>query len=262
MKNEKPLGRKAYGSIPHLPGSRRGPGDHGIEGGSARIATEKPRNKWDRVIVTEKLDGSCCAVAKVNGEIVALGRAGYLASTSPYEQHHLFAEFVEKKKHTFDRLLEEGERVVGEWMAQAHGTRYDLRVDYPFFMFDIMRGPKRALHEEVASRCWDVHAAMPKVLHNGPPLSIDDAMDLLGEFGHHGATDPVEGAVWRVEGKKRPDAPVKLDFLCKYVRPDKVDGCYLPEETGGEIVWNWERYYPDESVKRCPHCTGRLEEGA
>ena len=24
----KPLGRKAYGSIPHLPGSRLGPGDH------------------------------------------------------------------------------------------------------------------------------------------------------------------------------------------------------------------------------------------
>lgn len=29
----KPLGGKSYGSIPHLPGSRLGPGDHHDNGG-------------------------------------------------------------------------------------------------------------------------------------------------------------------------------------------------------------------------------------
>jgi hypothetical protein len=29
-KPHKPLGKKAYGSIPHLPGSRRGPADKGL----------------------------------------------------------------------------------------------------------------------------------------------------------------------------------------------------------------------------------------
>ncbi|WP_202614648.1 RNA ligase family protein, partial [Escherichia coli] len=80
MKPEKPLGRKAYGSIPHLPGSRLGPADHHCHEGQARICCEKPRDRHDRIIVTEKLDGGNVAIAKVNGAIFALGRAGYLAS--------------------------------------------------------------------------------------------------------------------------------------------------------------------------------------
>jgi hypothetical protein len=52
---------------------------------------------------------------------------------------------------------------------------------------------------------------------------------ILGTYGTYGALDPVEGAVWRVE---RND---KVDFLAKYVRPDKVDGSYFE----GEPVWNW-----------------------
>ena len=42
----------------------------------------------------------------------------------------------------------------------------------------------------------------------------------------------VEGAIWRVERKN------KVDFLCKYVRPEKKDGIYLPEISGKEAIWN------------------------
>lgn len=49
----------------------------------------------------------------------------------------------------------------------------------------------------------------------------------------HGALDPVEGAVWRVERRGGGD------FLAKYVRPDKTDGCYLPEVSGRAAVWIW-----------------------
>ena len=38
--SKKPLGRKAYGSIPHLPGSRIGPGDHHCHEGQRRIGLE------------------------------------------------------------------------------------------------------------------------------------------------------------------------------------------------------------------------------
>jgi hypothetical protein len=31
----------------------------------------------------------------------------------------------------------------------------------------------------------------------------------------------------------------KVDFLAKYVRPDQVDGRYLPELTGQAAVWKW-----------------------
>ena len=47
----KPLGRRAYGSIGHLPDSRMGPGDHHVHEGQARICTEKVRDRHDLVIV-------------------------------------------------------------------------------------------------------------------------------------------------------------------------------------------------------------------
>lgn len=66
MRNTNPLkliGGKGYGSIGHLSGSRLGPSDSTIHFGQERILTEKARDKHDRIIVTEKLDGSCVAQA-------------------------------------------------------------------------------------------------------------------------------------------------------------------------------------------------------
>src|SRR3989442_5967093 len=83
----KPLGIKAYGSICHLPGSRLGPGDHKLNPGQAKILTEKTRDKHDLIIVQEKLDGSNVAVARVSSQLIPLGRAGYPAISSKYEQH-------------------------------------------------------------------------------------------------------------------------------------------------------------------------------
>ncbi|MHA2068954.1 MAG: RNA ligase family protein, partial [Candidatus Thorarchaeota archaeon] len=61
---EKPLGHKNYGSIPHLPGSRRGPGDRGCSEQQAAMAIEKCKSKRHTVIVQEKLDGSNVGVAR------------------------------------------------------------------------------------------------------------------------------------------------------------------------------------------------------
>lgn len=58
----KPLGIKAYTSIPHLPGSRLGLGDHTINPGQAKICTEG--KVGERVIVQEKIDGTCVAVLR------------------------------------------------------------------------------------------------------------------------------------------------------------------------------------------------------
>ena len=237
----KPLGRKAYGSIGHLPGSRMGPGDHHVPDGQARIACETPR-KGDYVIVQEKLDGSCVSVAKLpNGELVALGRAGWLAHSSKYEQHQRFAAWVRRESRRFAALLAPGQRAVGEWLAQAHGTRYALPHE-PFVLFDIItldpdakdnRALDRMLHENVELNAKRYGFTTPCVLKRGPRgVSIDLAKALLGERGWHGACDPVEGAVWRVEREGR------VDFLAKYVRPDKVDGCFLPDVTGQVPVWN------------------------
>src|SRR2546429_1238907 len=227
----KPLGIKAYGSICHLPGSRLGPGDHKLNPGQAKILTEKTRDKHDLIIVQEKLDGSNVAVARVNGQLVALGRAGYPAISSKYEQHRLFAAWVFERIERFE-FLAEGERLCGEWLAQAHGTRYTLAHE-PFVPFDLMRGAERENYETFRRRVELAGLTLPHLLSVGPPVSVARAMEMLGPTGFHGSIDPVEGAVWRVERRG------KVDFLGKFVRPDKKDGCYLPEISGCKPVWNW-----------------------
>jgi hypothetical protein len=227
----KPLGRKSYGSIGHLPSSRLGPGDHNVHEGQARICCEKVRDKHDEVIVQEKLDGSCCAVAKVGGQILALGRAGWLAQTSPYEQHQLFAAWVRGEYVRFDAMLDEGERVVGEWLAQAHGTRYAL-VHEPFVPFDIMRDGLRMPFDAVAGIVGRAGFRTPHLLHRGSAIAVAEALARL-DTTHHGALDPIEGVMYRVQRKGA------VDFLAKFVRHDKVDGCYLPERTNQGAVWNW-----------------------
>lgn len=224
---EKPLGIKAYGSIGHLPNSRLGTGDHSVTDGQARIATIKARDKHDQVWVQEKLDGSCCAVAKINGEIVALGRAGYTAKSSRFEMHHHFDYWVTLNRDRFDSVLQEGERAVGEWLMQAHGTKYDLTGRDPFVLFDLMVGTQRASLEEVNARGQDFTRPF---LIASEPTTVEDALRILGEFGQYGALEPVEGAVWRVERLG------KVDYLTKFVRHDKQDGCYLD----GPPVWNLE----------------------
>ena len=80
---QKPLGSKNYGHIPHLPGSRMGPGDHKCHEGQTRIATAKVRDKNDEIFVQEKLDGSNVGVARIGDVLHALGRSGY-ASPRPH----------------------------------------------------------------------------------------------------------------------------------------------------------------------------------
>jgi hypothetical protein len=235
--NIKPLGRKSYGSIPHLPGSRLGPGEHTISGGQLRIATEKKRDRYDFVFVEEKLDGSNVGVVKLNGEIIALGRSGYLASSSRWEQHQLFAHWVRENHARFDRLLQEGERVCGEWLAQAHGTRYNLTHE-PFVPFDLITGERRVDSFTRWIRLRELRFTPPRVLNEGDPMSVEAVMKILEPSGH-GALDPVEGAVWRVE-RHHPQEGARVDFLTKFVRHDKVDGRYLAGRNSGvEPHWNW-----------------------
>jgi hypothetical protein len=240
---KKILDGKSYGSICHIQGSRMGPGDRKINDGMQRIATEKARDKYDHVIVEEKLDGSNVGVVKLEGTIYPVGRAGYLASTSPYQQHQLFAEWVDFHQKRFLELLGEGERVCGEWLIQAHATRYELPHE-PFVAFDIIREGKRLSSQEVSDRIPRFDFITPKLIHSGSPFSVDDALKAIAVSGH-GALDSVEGAVWRVERylpvekKKGSDRRWVVDFLTKYVRPDKKDGIFLPGiGTNEHPIWN------------------------
>lgn len=230
----KPLGRKSYGSIPHLPGSRTGPADHTIGAGQAAICTERTRNCSDTIVLQEKLDGSNVAVARIGDDVIALGRAGYLASTSRYEMHHRFAAWVEERRDRFMRLLLPGERVCGEWLAQAHGTIYaPMPEEMLFRPFDIICGNERETAVRVAVRCEACDLWPVATLNIGGPVSVKRALKLLERSCYSLPTwdgSPREGCVWRVE---RFDADLGIstvDFLAKYVRPEKVDGLYLKSD--------------------------------
>ncbi len=242
-KNKKPLGIKNYGHIPHLPGSRMGLGDHKCHEGQKRIVTQKLRDQHDRVIVQEKLDGSNVGVARAEGMLYPLTRAGYLADTSPYEQHWRFAQWVYTNQDRFLAVLQDGERLCGEWLMQAHGTRYELTHE-PFVVFDLMRGNERVTLDALNHRLQDHGFIQPRLIHRGLPFSIEAALKAITISGH-GAIDPVEGAIWRVERNelvqpgKSSERVWKVDFLAKYVRPDKKDGIYLEVVSGDASVWNW-----------------------
>lgn len=233
----KPLGHKAYGSIPHLPGSRTGPADHTINDGMSRICCERVRDHRDTIVVQEKLDGSNCAVAKINGRIIALGRAGYLATSSRYEMHHRFAEWVAERESAFESLLGEGDRVCGEWLAQAHGTRYvPIPVEDLFRPFDIMWGLHRHSSAVVRDRCERVGLCPVTTLSVGGPVPVKKALRMLESSFYSLPTVEGwrEGCVWRVERFDPDEGVVNVDFLAKYVRPEKVDGLYLNQD---EPLW-------------------------
>lgn len=245
----KPLGHRSYGSIGHLPQSRLGPADHSVPQGQGRICTAKARDRHDHIIVQEKLDGSNVGVARLDGQLVPLVRAGYVAWSSRFEQHQHFAVWVQRNEVLFD-FLEDGQRCCGEWLGQAHATIYHLRHE-PFVAFDVMTDHTRMLHDAMMGLI-DGRLPTPRVLHRGGPLSVEDALALLGEYGHHGAVDAVEGCVWRVERKGA------VEFLAKYVRPTKQDGVYLPELSGQAPIWHWR---PGEGVMH-PQRVAREDGGA
>ncbi len=232
--SNKILGHRAYGSIPHLPDSRLGEGDHKCSDGQAKICLEKERDKHDIIVVQEKVDGSCMSIARKDDTLYPLTRSGYHANTSQYEQHHYFSKWVLSKLNynRFLLLLKNGERLVGEWLAQAHGTKYDLPHE-PFVAFDLMVKHERLCYTQFIDRVGRYNIITPKLISYGKPIAIKDVLKRIEKSGH-GAIDKVEGAVWRVERNN------KVDFLTKYVRHDKIDGKYFPQNNDGEILWNWQ----------------------
>ncbi|WP_438043701.1 RNA ligase family protein [Sorangium sp. So ce128] len=227
---ERPLGRKAYFKIPHLPGSRTGSSDRTAPRELAERCLVAPR-PGEEVLVQEKLDGSCVAVARLGDAVLALGREGTLAARSENPGRQMFAAWVEQRATSFRELLHPGGWLVGEWLALAHSTRYELRHE-PFVVFDAFHEGRQWTFDELDARLQGAFPR-PALLHRGGALGISAMLERLGGGGH-GAIEPPEGAVWRIERAGR------VVGMAKYVRRDKIDGALLPENSGHEAVWNWK----------------------
>lgn len=236
----KPLNRKNYGSIPHLLGSKLGATDKYVNEGQHRILTEKTRDKHDYVIVTEKYDGSNVGIAKVGGRIVCITRSGYLAETSPYIQHHYFAEWVGKQKDRFS-FIGEGERLTGEWLMQVHGMKYLIQED-PFIAFDYFtHDNKRVSHSDLIVKTVLPNIQTPRIIFHGrQAFRLDLALEALNNNKHlhtvMAECNP-EGLVYRVERKGY------FDFAAKFVRADFEPGKYCIDVKESDLIWNVTRDY-------------------
>lgn len=221
-----PIAGRAYGSIPHLFHSCAN-GDKFVGVGQHRIATEKTRDGHDLVIVQEELDGANVAVLKKDGILIPISRNGHRCEGSTYSQHRIFHLWVMQHYDKFD-WIQEGERLCGEWMILAHGTKYDIKT--PFVAFDLMGNYGRLTYHAFQERL-PRYFATPYLIHIGGPYPISRTMERLGTFGFHGGLEETEGAVWRIERNG------KIDFLAKYLRrsPDTI-GRYLGHEN--QEVWN------------------------
>jgi hypothetical protein len=223
-----------YSKIPHLPGSRvvgaTGGVDRRVHAAIAARFLDASRD-GDRVLVTEKLDGTCVAVVREGAVVRGYGREGTPCAEARNDGRRAFATWVEAQAARFGGLGD-GERLTCEWLLHAHGTRYALphgpAVVIDGFGADGVRWPLDVVRAKAAA------AGLPvaHLLHDGAAVALAAVLARLGERGHHGAIDPAEGVVYRLER-----GGVVLG-LAKYVRPGKVDGCYLADHTGGDHVVN------------------------
>jgi hypothetical protein len=221
-----PLNRKNYGSIPHMSGSKKNQqADRKILQNQEAILTEKTRNRHEVVIVTEKLDGTNVGIAKINGKLIALGRAGYDVRTSEFEFIRRFQYYLDEFESEFFDLLGEGERVVGEWMIKTHTLEYHL-IHEPFVAFDLFDNKNR---RKRLADWYDeaVRLSIPvaHIIHYGGAIKPERALELAGDHGFHGCLERPEGLVYRLEDRD------KVLFLAKYVRSGVISGLHMKDET-------------------------------
>ncbi|MFC5599447.1 RNA ligase family protein [Deinococcus cellulosilyticus] len=227
--------KRIYGRIPHLPGSRTGPADRTLDPCMALRLTSVAR-PGDLVHVQEKLDGTCVAVLRLEGDLLAYGWEGRLCSLSLNDNRRAFAVWLEQNQRRFS-WLKEGERAVFEWLPVAHGTRYHLPHE-PLVVLDVFEASGHRMPLlEMKSRVHNAGFCSPALLHSGEALSISSALQNLGPHGHHGAIDSAEGVIYRLERGR------EVLQLAKFVRQGKQDGCFLSDHTGEPPVFN---LYPKE----------------
>ena len=233
----RPFG-KMYPSIPHLLGSRMSDDDkHVLDGREDLCLTETGTRKVKgqlreyEVIIQEKLDGSCCVVSRWDGRIQARGRAGYFAETSPYPHMKAFADWVQENEKMLDDIIPMGWYLVGEWMEESHGLRYDLPHG-PFVALDIMYNLTTRLHVDETKERLRGRLPMPYIISRRPRIPYGVMGDLgMGitnavcpgryVYGYHGCLECPEGAVYRAYRNNN------LEIIGKYVRKTFEPGKYI-----------------------------------
>ena len=190
-----------YGSIQHLPMSKMiSDQDKLLPIREVEWLTVKTRVPSDVVIVTEKVDGCNVGVLRNKRKLYPIIRKGYDVRTNPYEWIREFADFVEVNKDRFVKLLNDGERVCGEWMVKTHTLSYNMKHE-PLICFDLINGSYRDSYLNAKHRLEANGFVTAGLVHYGSAIPIEYATKMLGS-GFHGALNEPEGVVYRYENKE------------------------------------------------------------
>lgn len=196
---------KNFGSISHLPGSKMIDIQDKLLGKQeTEWMTDRRKNRaTDIVIVTEKVDGMNAGVLKKDGLLYPIMRYGYDVRTSNVAWIRGFARFVEDRQERFWNLLNDGERICGEWILKTHTLRYDLKHE-PFVAFDIIdSNNNRDPYVKFIYRAKQYDFTTAGLVHIGEAMPSSMAIQLIGEGYHHVVGDRPEGVVYRYESNGR-----------------------------------------------------------
>lgn len=105
---------------------------------------------------------------------------------------------------------------VARYQENVDFARYKL-VHEPFIPFDVIDGvgqkASRMPHDDARRLIAQSGLTAASVIHDGGPLAVSAAMELMGRNGRHGAQEAPEGVVYRVETDGR------FNFMAKWVDP-------------------------------------------
>jgi len=222
---------RAFSSIQHLPGSKMIDAEDKLLGAEqAKWLTQRRRVSGDMVIVTEKVDGMNAAVLRREGLLYPLIRKGYDCRANPLPWINAFSDFVEENTTRFMSVLEEGERICGEWMVKTHTLSYKVPHE-PFVAFDIIKDAERLPYVVFRERVAIGNFVVAGLVHMGEAIPPEMALQLLGD-GYHGVIGAPEGVIYRYEDVRR-----------KYICSGKF--------VSNPLLGNDELFHANENIFNC-----------
>lgn len=208
---------RSYGSISHLPGSKLiDERDTMLGEREVALLTFRRKDYRDRVIITEKVDGMNTGVLRIDDGLIPLTRKGYDVRTNPNAWAWMFALYVSNNTRRFMNVLNNGERMCGEWMIKTHTVFYNLNTE-PYIVYDIINtNNERLLYDDFLKRINKESFISAGLVHIGESIDPKIALDIMAQ-GYHGASDQPEGVVYKYESFDK-------GFICsgKYVSHPNV----------------------------------------
>jgi len=193
---------KSFATIQHLLGSKMIDAEDKLLGTEQiKWLTQRRRVNTDMVIITEKLDGMNAGVLRRGDFLHPLIKKGYDCRANPLPWINAFADFVEINDSRFMRVLNDGERICGEWMIKTHTLSYKLPHE-PFVAFDIIKDSERLPYLILRERAALSNFVTAGLIHMGEAIPTEMALQILGG-GYHGVIGEPEGLVYRYEDSQR-----------------------------------------------------------